>query len=333
LGKPHHGDHATETTEQPEQVGVQLRLAREAQHISIATAAASLHLPRRAIEALEANDFKQFEPVYARGYLRNYARLLELNAEPLIESYNQTLIPEHQPPSAQKPTVEEQPSRKSGILLLALVGLPLLLWMASKSLQIIEEWRNPQQGTGRTTLSAAPLQDAASAPDLVLPGQEQASTPSPEPSKPSVNNHEPAAVSSDKPATAEPAPTAVTTAPVAVAEPTNQTPAPTQPPASATPPSVAPPPIGTGPDNITVRLPGSAWVSIRDHAGHRLEYESLPAGTERSYQGLAPFAVVLGNYSPSTQISFNGQPSPPPKAKAGTVARFTVGQISNKPNP
>jgi hypothetical protein len=88
------------------------------------------------------------------------------------------------------------------------------------------------------------------------------------------------------------------------------------------------PPIQTdsqGPDTITVHLSTTGWVGIRDHTGRRLIYEKIPAGTDRSFSGQAPFFVVLGNY-PATSIEFNGKPFTPPKSKAGTVARFTISQ-------
>jgi cytoskeleton protein RodZ len=72
-----------------------------------------------------------------------------------------------------------------------------------------------------------------------------------------------------------------------------------------------------------LHLSAAAWVSVRDQAGHRLVYENLPAGTEQTYLGQAPFSVVLGN-APAAKLEFNGQAFDIPKAKAGTVAKFTL---------
>jgi len=327
LGKSH--TPLAEPAERQEGAGLQLRRAREAGRISVASAAASLHLPPRVIVALEESDFGQFEPVYVRGYLRNYARLLDLAAEPLIESYNQTLALD-QPPPAQP---QQPPSRHDGkppqrlYLLLAVVAVPLVLWGAGKALLAVWEAGKPQD-----TDSAPPrVSRQEGQPAIALPGQ-TASLPAAE-----AGGQAPSPSASQPPA---PPPTEAATAaalndppkpepahnpqPAASATPA---PTPTPAPAPASAPTAPGPAIGQGPDSIALRLSASAWVSVRDQTGRRLVYENLPAGTERTYSGQAPFAVVLGN-SPATKVEFNGQPYEPPKAKAGTVARFTLGKPS-----
>ncbi len=65
--------------------GDTLRRARESQGLSVADVANSLKLNPRQIDALESGRFDQL-PGYAftRGFLRNYARLLKLDAGPLL---------------------------------------------------------------------------------------------------------------------------------------------------------------------------------------------------------------------------------------------------------
>jgi cytoskeleton protein RodZ len=67
-------------------IGAQLRLAREAQGLSLADAAQQLKFAPRQIESLENERFERLPgPTIARGMLRNYARLLNLDPEPLVE--------------------------------------------------------------------------------------------------------------------------------------------------------------------------------------------------------------------------------------------------------
>jgi cytoskeleton protein RodZ len=67
-------------------IGAQLRLARESQGLSVADAAQQLKFAPRQIESLEAERFERLPgPTIARGMLRNYARLLNLDPEPLVE--------------------------------------------------------------------------------------------------------------------------------------------------------------------------------------------------------------------------------------------------------
>ncbi len=51
--------------------------------------AGKLHLRVRLIELLEADDYDNMpEPVFIKGYLRAYAKLLDIAPEPLLEAFN-----------------------------------------------------------------------------------------------------------------------------------------------------------------------------------------------------------------------------------------------------
>lgn len=64
-------------------IGKQLSVARERMGLTVAEAAASLRVDLAVIESLEAGRFAALgAPVFARGYLRQYAELL---GEPLDE--------------------------------------------------------------------------------------------------------------------------------------------------------------------------------------------------------------------------------------------------------
>jgi len=66
-------------------VGQILRNAREAQGVTLDDAAVRLRLMHRQIEAMERDEFESLgQPVFARGFVRNYARLLGLAPEPLL---------------------------------------------------------------------------------------------------------------------------------------------------------------------------------------------------------------------------------------------------------
>lgn len=66
-------------------VGQILREAREAQGMSVEDASMRLRLMHRQVAAMEADDFASLgQPVFARGFVRNYARLLGVDAEALL---------------------------------------------------------------------------------------------------------------------------------------------------------------------------------------------------------------------------------------------------------
>ncbi|MEW8014568.1 MAG: RodZ domain-containing protein [Candidatus Sedimenticola endophacoides] len=72
----------------PQGPGAELRRQREARELDVAQAAAMLHLSQGMLVALEADDYEQLPgAVFVQGYLRKYAKLLEIPAEPLLEAF------------------------------------------------------------------------------------------------------------------------------------------------------------------------------------------------------------------------------------------------------
>jgi cytoskeleton protein RodZ len=70
--------------------GEQLRSAREAAGTSVHEISTHMHLDSRVILALEADDYDQLPaPTFVRGYLRGYARLLDLDPEPIVRAFEQ----------------------------------------------------------------------------------------------------------------------------------------------------------------------------------------------------------------------------------------------------
>jgi len=68
--------------------GEQLKQAREQAGLSIELVARNLFLDVQAIQAMESNRFKELgAPVYAKGYLRKYVRLLGLTEEDVLQRY------------------------------------------------------------------------------------------------------------------------------------------------------------------------------------------------------------------------------------------------------
>lgn len=73
----------SEATEGP---GAALQAAREARELSVPQVADQLKLSSAAVTALEANDWERLPaPVFVRGYVRAYARLVALDDEELLD--------------------------------------------------------------------------------------------------------------------------------------------------------------------------------------------------------------------------------------------------------
>jgi len=75
-------------------VGQHLRKVREALNLGRAEVAAGLYLKEDMITALEEDDRDVLpSPVFVQGYIRKYARLLNIPEEPLLEAYSQQVAP------------------------------------------------------------------------------------------------------------------------------------------------------------------------------------------------------------------------------------------------
>lgn len=76
--------------------GAMLRMAREARGTTIAEVAAALKMSPRQIEAIEGEDFSRLSgATFIRGFIRNYARHLKIDAAPLLAALaEQTVLPQ-----------------------------------------------------------------------------------------------------------------------------------------------------------------------------------------------------------------------------------------------
>ncbi|MCO5196837.1 MAG: DUF4115 domain-containing protein [Anaerolineae bacterium] len=71
-----------------EEVGSLLREARETNSLTLDDVQAGTRIPKKYLQAMEDGRFRALPtPVHARGYLRNYAKFLKLDAKPLIDRY------------------------------------------------------------------------------------------------------------------------------------------------------------------------------------------------------------------------------------------------------
>ncbi len=118
------------------ELGNTLSRARRARGISIEDAERDTHVSRRYLQALETEDFSTFPaPVYARGFLRTYARYLGLNPDELLHIFpNGALDVEIAP----LPTVSRAPAQMisvnwivAGLVAIFLLGAGLLLLQGS----------------------------------------------------------------------------------------------------------------------------------------------------------------------------------------------------------
>lgn len=163
--------------------GAILRAAREAAGISVEAVADSLHLHAAQIEALENDDASRFSaPIFYHGFLRNYARLLGLDPEPLLAAVR-TVEPAEPPSLTSEHTGAARARRRrvaadfagSGlIVILVLLGLGLVWLLTRGSDPAVEE----VAGHVPAAPAMAPAGDAPSGdPDAAPDAEPQAGAP------------------------------------------------------------------------------------------------------------------------------------------------------------
>ena len=287
--------------------GGALRTARENQGLAIQDIASRLRLSPKQIEAIEADNFAALpEPTIVRGFIRNYAKQLKINAEPLLDAYN-VIVPSTDPhelivkPSANmKMTSYKKPNTGRNLLLglLALAGLGTWLFY-----QNYVEKPSP-------TLPTAGLANAEPLPEAALPAAErtpelQASTQLTLPPAEATLNTPPviATVANPTDASANAAqPSSVLPSTAAVL---SVVPSTTQPSVIFSPET----PIAAAPSGMA-KLELSAnqetWVSVVEASGREIYSKTIFAGSRESIDVKPPVNVTIGNAG-ATSMSFNGK--------------------------
>ncbi len=257
--------------------GAQLKAAREAAGLSLDQVAQQLKLAPRQVRALEEENFGMLPGrTFTRGFMRNYARLLNLDPDLLVA---------HLPDAAHAPSLESPPLHSTGTTMAELPTaharapsfgrwlIPLVL-VASIVAAAGYEWYR-----GRPAGVAAPPRSTETAPPAA---PNTSTTPLPNPVAPD----------SGAPAPAAPPATSGQSAPDGTVEP-----------ASAPQAAAA----GAADALLVVRYEGPSWTEIRDSAGRMLISRLVDADSVEPFDGAPPFSIVIGNARAVTLV-YRGQP-------------------------
>ena len=116
-----------------ESIGEKLRIARETRDITLEQAARDTHIARHYLSELETENFDAFPgETYLIGFLRSYAKYLELNDNDIVTLYRNIQIQEQPAPIAE--LLDTKPNRKKvglavagGIIAILIVTAILLV--------------------------------------------------------------------------------------------------------------------------------------------------------------------------------------------------------------
>jgi len=304
--------------------GAMLSKARAKRGLSRKDVALKLRLDLGVVSALEDDNYDKLpEPIFVSGYLRNYARLLDISENVVMDSYRRLGF---EPPPVVPPVRGKAQARSSDrlvrsityLVVILLISLSLLWWWRSRGLEepvAVSGAPGPAQ-VGQT--GPAPRQPVAPLAPAAEPITEAESEPAPAPPGVAL-----APVAPQPAAGAEPEPAAAVpdAAPIAAEEP----------PAGLVPaPATLPPPetvVPAGASVLVLHFTQDSWAEVKDANGNRLLYDLGRSGTDRTLHGTAPFSVFLG-YAAGVAVEYNGQPFDHSPYIRQKLARFTVGEAN-----
>ena len=271
----------------PLSAGQQLVAARVAKGLSINAVAAALKLSPYQVEALETDDWARLSgKTMIRGFVRNYARLLELDSKVLMASLDAAKMPAGPELTMSSGTKVSIPraggvERRdyvrifSGLLLLALAVAAYFFSPPDLWQQVLSAVKTLAQPNAAVVSEGAPL-----------PGDVKAFEAAPMIAEP------PLVLDAETPAAAP------------LAEPQTSVPA-------------------IAANRLSFRFARSAWVEVRDRSGDIVFSEISPAASQREVEGQPPFAVVVGNAAHVT-LHYKGKPVDLSRRSRDDVARVTV---------
>lgn len=311
--------------------GERLKNARQALGLTVAEVAAHLKLSEKKIEALERGDADSVAaPVFVAGYLRSYARLLELSEELVLADFQALTAIESSAEAAASDLANQTYGMDSTSLSTGLSAdyfakaKTLMLWVVAGLLLLGVLYfllmNDGTVGESRdatvSALSIAPMNNSStmsrSGSNDGLEGRlddktHAATTPTVEKTDSAVNLDVSSSVASTTPSTGA----------ATGSEPEKET--------SGTDAAVE---AGIQ-SELVLFFNDDSWVEVNDARGERLVYLLGKAGMSRTVMGVAPFEVQLG-YVPGVEILYNGVSYDLSRFAGRRSARFHVGDSVNR---
>lgn len=305
MTSPDKQNTTTETTGRPPiETPQDFTARREEVGLSLEDVFARTRISMRNLSAIEQGDFSALPPpVYTKAFIKQYAALLGVDAQPFLTRYDSYLKMLDSPRTAKKSELQDgKPHESKNRLSLGLVAVfftvmivTAAFWFTSTDQQ---EMDKPHENIGQLisspTLPGNPP-PAANVPVVPGNGAEITSTPS------SSQTNIPAAPVSEP------------------ASPSSATAAITNPP--STPPPNKPPMVSvSSAQKLTITAKENTWIGIRvDQQEGQQAY--LRPGDTVTFTG-AQFRLDVGNAG-GIDLTLQGNPLPP-LGKSGQIVHITL---------
>nr|VFJ48184.1 MAG: protein RodZ, contains Xre-like HTH and DUF4115 domains [Candidatus Kentron sp. FW] len=350
---PQPDDFAVPMEEEEKGPGEQLREARQIRNLTIDDVAMRLHLHPAMVHSLEKEAYDKLPgPVFIRGYLSVYARLLNIAPTPILDAFDRRNLA---PPVLSR-NIANQPQVCSSHILVRITTYVIISCLA---LLVFFWWKNtispddytkyeefatlleqpsrqqlPEQGSLREetkiTLDNQENKIASDNSDNHVPplsetpfiGEEDT------PTDISVNRELPER-SQDEVTTGnppyEPSINVDRQKPAPILERNNHS----MTLGVSAGEVVSVPSTMPKMDRIVVHLSADSWMEIHDGLGKRLYYQLGLSGQTYEFQGIEPFRVVLG-YAHAATITYNGKLFDHTPYIQDELAEFSVGNSTQR---
>jgi cytoskeleton protein RodZ len=236
--------------------GAKLREVRDSRKMALEDIASELHLDLLLLENIEAECLDNLPSApFVKGYLRNYARILDVDYEPIIEAYNQ-VCGEDAPGLAlvnqmKETTSGDKAPRYATWAVVAVMAISFMFWWWSEMLPPSVD--NEVQLSGATEVPQLQLTIIDNAEVIEMPVE----------------------------VLSAPEPTEIVDAPV-IEEMSSESDAPV---------SEQTVELAT----IELQFEGDSWVEITDARGERLFLNIGKTGQNSTVEGVPPIKLLLGN--------------------------------------
>jgi len=330
--------HSEVNQPMPTNPGESLRQAREIKGLSIAEVATQLNLTPQRLAQIESGAFDKLPgTTFARGYIRAYAKLLELDQNRLVMEFDQFTGTDATGSSVHALGRIEEPVRYSQsilrlvsfLLLLALIGGGFFWWqdqgrpvasLADLGLEHVEV--EGADGTTQVHSLAEPEDQAVAdvqgrepSSPLLLPVESGQAPEDADAAEQPAAEVAPESAAAPIAEAADAAPAAVAAEPVAAqaAAPAATVPAPSPAPA-----------VAAGQGVVNVQFTADCWTQVTDADGKVLLSALKRSGERIELTGKAPIKLHLG-FARGAQVTYNGESVDVTPHISGETARLTLG--------
>lgn len=295
-------------------IGKQLKAGRKAMGLSQQALADKLFLKIAIIQQLEDDHFDSVtSSTFIKGYIRLYAKNVDLDPEPLVDMFNASLGIQKTPQKLQsfsrRTTNEASDNRWMMVtyFILALVIALFVLWWYQQPESTVSEVTTAVAGP------EAEIAEAENAESPVAKNEENAAMTNP------VTNFDDVIETTAEQAELITESDDVVAVPTESAIEENQALLDLSPPVEQRLDEVQ----GQASVEVLFNFSGDCWVNITDATGDAIAYGTKVAGRIMPISGVPPFEVTLGAPQ-NVSITFAGEPVDLSDIPEGRSARFTL---------